>query len=92
MTIPAPVCVPHKVTRDAQPQAVPSPPATPAVVPPPSLENGDRLSRHEFERRYRAMPHVKKAELVEGAVTMPSPVHQRSHSRPHSRYPNLLGV
>jgi Uma2 family endonuclease len=38
------------------------------------LENGDRLTRWEFERRYEAMPHVKKAELVEGVVYMPSPV------------------
>ena len=32
------------------------------------LENGDRLSRAEFERRYGAMPHLKKAELIEGVV------------------------
>ena len=37
----------------------------------PSLESGDRLTRHEFERRYSAMPHAKKAELVEGVVYMP---------------------
>ncbi len=30
------------------------------------LENGDRLSRSEFERRYTAMPKLKKAELIEG--------------------------
>jgi hypothetical protein len=30
------------------------------------LENGDRLTRVEFERRYNLMPHVKKVELVEG--------------------------
>ena len=35
---------------------------------------GDRLTRAEFERRYAAMPHVKKAELIEGVVYMPSPV------------------
>ena len=34
----------------------------------PPLENGDRLSRHEFERRYQAMPQVKKAELIEGVT------------------------
>lgn len=32
----------------------------------PPLEAGDPLSRAEFERRYAAMPHVKKAELIEG--------------------------
>ena len=33
----------------------------------PPLENGDRLTRAEFERRYEAMPNVK-AELIEGVV------------------------
>lgn len=48
------------------------------------LENGDRLTRAEFERRYEAMPHVKKAELIEGEVHMPSPVRHKNHSRPHA--------
>jgi len=52
------------------------------VIPP--LENGDRLTRQEFERRYDAMPHIKKAELIEGVVYMPSPVRHKSHSRPHA--------
>ena len=57
----------------------------PSSAPPvPALQNGDRLSRREFERRYKAMPHVKKAELIEGTVYMPSPVHFGSHSEPHS--------
>ena len=34
----------------------------------PELENGDRLTRAEFERRYEAMPDLKKAELIEGVV------------------------
>lgn len=46
-------------------------PFPPPIIPP--LENGDRLSREEFERRYEAMPHVKKAELLEGVVHMGSP-------------------
>lgn len=50
---------------------------------PPPLENGDRLTRAEFERRYEAMPRPTKAELIEGVVYMPSPVRQRSHGRPH---------
>ena len=33
---------------------------------PLPLESGDRLTRAEFERRYAAIPHVKKAELIEG--------------------------
>ena len=38
------------------------------------LESGDRLTRSEFERRYQAMPHLNKAELVEGVVYVSSPV------------------
>jgi hypothetical protein len=34
----------------------------------PPLESGDRLTRAEFERRYAAMPHVKKAELIDGSI------------------------
>ena len=56
-------------------------PMTPA---PPPLESGDRLRRAEYERRYQAMPWVKKAELIEGVVYMGSPVRQRSHGKPHA--------
>lgn len=49
----------------------------------PPLENGDRLSRAEFERRYNAMPHLKKAELIEGVVHVPSPTRFRRHANPH---------
>lgn len=48
----------------------------------PVLEPGDRLTYAEFERRYDAMPELKKAELIEGVVHMPSPVRYRRHSRP----------
>jgi Uma2 family endonuclease len=48
------------------------------------LEPGDRLTRDEFERRYDAMPELKKAELIEGVVYMPSPVRYKSHGKPHS--------
>jgi Uma2 family endonuclease len=51
----------------------------------PELENGDHLTRDEFERRYDAMPDLKKAELIEGVVYMPSPVRHRRHSQPHTR-------
>jgi Uma2 family endonuclease len=64
-------------------------PTTPAVVP--RLENGDRLTRHEFERRYNAMPQVKKAELIEGMVYMPSPVRLTSYGKPHSVLSTWLG-
>ena len=61
---------------------------TPATPGPsahdiPELRAGDRLTRAEFERRYAAMPHVKKAELIEGVVYMPSPVTQEDHGGPH---------
>ncbi|HEY9752044.1 MAG TPA: Uma2 family endonuclease [Coleofasciculaceae cyanobacterium] len=62
-------------------------PAQP-ILPIPPLENGDRLSRSEFERRYQAMPHVKKAELIEGVTYMASPLRIRSHGEPHG---NLMG-
>lgn len=58
---------------------------------PPSLEPGDRLTRREFERRYQAMPHIKKAELIEGVVYMPSPVHA-SHATAHSQIIGWLAV
>ena len=50
----------------------------------PPLENGDRLTRAEFMRRDDAMPDVKKAELIEGVVYVPSPVRQMHHGEPHS--------
>lgn len=52
-------------------------------VGPPPLAAGDRLTRAEFERRYEAHPEIKKAELIEGIVYMPSPTHFERHSRPH---------
>ena len=64
----------------------------PAVVfRTPPLEPGDRLTRREFERRYQAMPHIKKAELIEGVVYMPSPVHA-SHAAAHSQIIGWLAV
>jgi Uma2 family endonuclease len=59
------------------------------MIPP--LEPGDRLSRAEFERRYHAMPNLKKAELIEGVVYMPSPVRVRRHGRPHAHLVTWLG-
>lgn len=51
----------------------------------PPLENGDRLTRFQFEQRYHAMPHNnRKAELIEGRVYMASPLHFESHAKPHA--------
>jgi Uma2 family endonuclease len=55
------------------------------------LENGDRLSRVEFERRYQAMPEHQKAELIEGRVYMASPV-RIIHGQPHAYIMTWLGV
>jgi Uma2 family endonuclease len=63
----------------------------PAPIVPP-LQNGDRLTRDEFERRYAAMPRVKKAELVEGVVYMPSPVSTENHASPHFDLASVLGA
>ncbi len=65
-------------------------PAPATTVPP--LQNGDRLTRDEFERRYRAMPTVHKAELVEGVVYMPSPVTHEHHGAPHFDLITWLGL
>ena len=63
------------------------PPAS--AIPP--LEPGDRLTREEFERRYQAMPELKKAELIEGVVYMPSPVRAVNHAEPHGQLAAWLG-
>lgn len=57
----------------------------------PPLVAGDRLTRDEFERRYEAMPEVKKAELIEGIVYMPSPVSNAYHAEPHAHIVTWLG-
>jgi Uma2 family endonuclease len=55
------------------------------------LHAGDHLTRAEFERRYEAHPGIKKAELIEGVVYMPSPVRHTVHGRPHARMMGWLG-
>jgi Uma2 family endonuclease len=68
----------------------PVPALSPGAVP--ALENGDRLSRAEFERRYEAMPEIKKAELIEGEVFVSSPVRHRQHGKPHLLITSWLGA
>ncbi|MBE9236421.1 Uma2 family endonuclease [Anabaena aphanizomenioides LEGE 00250] len=58
----------------------------------PPLENGDKLTRHEFERRYHAMANLKKAELIEGVVYVASPLRIKSHGEPHAYIMTWLGV
>jgi Uma2 family endonuclease len=67
----------------------PAPPPAAEAIPP--LENGDRLTRPEFERRYDAMPGLTKAELIEGKVYMPSPV-SIDHDGPHFDLITWLGI
>ena len=69
--------------------ASPYAPTPPAAIPP--LADGDRLDRIEFERRYDAMPHVNKAELIAGVVHMPSPV-SLTHGLPHSMFGAVFGT
>lgn len=73
-----------------QPQAIASRVNPTPALPP--LENGDRLMRPEFERRYHAMPDIKKAELIEGVVYMASPLRFRSHAKPHGYLITVLGL
>jgi Uma2 family endonuclease len=64
-------------------------PSQPRSIPP--LENGDRLTRYEFERRYNAMPHLNRAELIEGVVYMAAALRFRSHGQPHASLMTWLG-
>jgi Uma2 family endonuclease len=57
----------------------------------PRLENGDRLTRVEFERRYDCMPENVKAELIDGVVYMASPT-KAEHGDPHALIDGWLTV
>ena len=61
---------------------------TPQILP---LENGDRLSRNEFERRYTESLDIKKAELIEGVVYVASPLRFQRHAEPHAKLMIWLG-
>ncbi|MGB3641299.1 MAG: Uma2 family endonuclease [Rivularia sp. (in: cyanobacteria)] len=65
---------------------------TSTVVNVPPLENGDRLTRYEFEHRYQGMIQIKKAELIEGVVYVASPVRATKHGRPHAKIMTWLGT
>jgi len=80
-----------EVITGALPQASPAGVMAPSGSLPP-LENGDRLTRSDFEQRYDAMPHIKKAELLEGIVYMPSPVRVCSHGKPHGQIMGWIGM
>ena len=58
---------------------------------PVSLESGDHLSREEFHRRYLARLDIKKAELVDGVVYVPSLLRGDYHGEPHAFVMHWLG-
>ena len=68
-----------------------------AKAPHPASERGPatRAGRPAQPGRIRAaidaMPNLKKAELIEGVVYMPSPVRVRRHGRPHVHLVTWLG-
>jgi len=62
-----------------------------ALSPLSILENGDRLDRDEFERRYSAS-NIKKAELIEGIVHVASPLRFTLHGNPHAEVVTWLGT
>jgi hypothetical protein len=66
--------------------------SAPTDEPAPPLEQGDRLTREEFERRYDAMANLKKAELIEGVVHMSSAVRFQRHGRPSRHLSTWMGV
>jgi Uma2 family endonuclease len=67
---------------------------TPMTLPPPvlPLQQDEHLTREEFERRYDAMPDLKKAELIQGVVHMGSPVSWVHHATPHFDVITWLGL
>lgn len=71
-------------------QSKPALTAPPEPLPP--LQNGDRLTAEEFERRYDAMPDLRKAELINGVVYMASPVSFEAHAVPHFDFIGWLGL
>ena len=61
-------------------------------TPGPPLTAGVRLTRAEFERRYALCPDIKKAELIEGMVRIPSPVRYDVHGKPHAAIVGPMSV
>ncbi len=60
--------------------------------PTPPLRHGDRLTRAEFEFRYNAMPHIKKAELLDGVVYMPPFPVSDAHGGTHFDLIGWMGI
>ena len=86
--------IPLQNRKGATPMATVSdrtpPSGSDSEIPP--LEAGDRLSRAEFERRYKAIPSVKKAELIEGVVYVASPGQLYGYGVPCAHLITWLGM
>jgi hypothetical protein len=67
-----------------------APRANPTRIP--RLHNGDHLDRDEFERRYNAMPELKRADLIEGVVYLPFPVPFKEEAEPRAHLLGWLGM
>ncbi len=79
------------LSQTQAPQAQTQKPSSSPKEQVPPLESGDRLSRPEFERRYAAAPHIKKAELIEGVVYVAAALRFRRHGEPHGNLIIWLG-
>lgn len=58
----------------------------------PPLDAGDRMTRHEFHRRFTMHPEIRKAELIEGVVYVPSPIRFEQHGEQANNMGTWLGV
>lgn len=58
----------------------------------PILENGDRMNRFEFEKRYEQISEDKKVELINGVVYMAAALRYKGHGFPHSLIITWLGL
>ena len=72
----------HKIAAMVAGPTTSGVPVRPTVIPP--LKHGDRLARAEFERRYDAMPNLKRAELIEGVVHVPPATRWDNHAVPRA--------
>jgi len=72
--------------------AAPSLPDDAIEAPYPLLDSGDHLDAEEFLHRYEAMPGLKKAELIDGVVYVPSPTRWNVHAVQHLHMATWLGT
>src|SRR5215217_7763216 len=89
LRLPEVASVARKTTVDLRTRCPPMATRTAADV---SLEPGDHLTREEFHRRYCARPDIKKAELIDGVVYVPSPLRYDRHAQPHFVVVSWLGM